>query len=198
MLYNRLTGRLVDELGKLPGIGPKSAQRLAFHLIKMPPEEAESLAQAILEAKRNIRFCTNCFNLSEGELCEFCSDPARDRTCICVVEEPKDVIAVERTGKFRGLYHVLGGVLAPMDGVGPGELRLYELMERIRADRVQELIIATNPNAEGEATALFIADMVRDLGVRTTRIASGLPVGGDLEYADEVTLGRALEGRREL
>lgn len=198
MLYNRLTGRLIDELGKLPGIGPKSAQRLAFHIIKVTREEAESLAQAILEAKRNIRFCMNCYNLSEGELCEFCSEPGRDRSSICVVEEPKDIIAVERTGKFKGLYHVLGGVIAPMDGIGPGELRLYELMERVRKDRVQELIIATNPNTEGEATALFIADMVRDLGVRTTRIASGLPVGGELEYADEVTLGRALEGRREL
>ncbi len=198
MLYNRLTGRLIDELGKLPGIGPKSAQRLAFHIIKVTREEAESLAQAILEAKRNIRFCMNCYNLSEGELCEFCSEPGRDRSSICVVEEPKDIIAVERTGKFKGLYHVLGGVIAPMDGIGPGELRLYELMERVRKDRVQELIIATNPNTEGEATALFVADMVRDLGVRTTRIASGLPVGGELEYADEVTLGRALEGRREL
>ncbi len=198
MLYNRLTGRLIEELGKLPGIGPKSAQRLAFHIIKVPREEAESLAQAILEAKRNIRFCVNCYNLSEAELCEFCSDPGRDRSSICVVEEPKDIIAVERTGKFKGLYHVLGGVIAPMDGIGPGELRLYELAERIRKDQVQELIIATNPNTEGEATALFIADMVRELGVRTTRIASGLPVGGDLEYADEVTLGRALEGRREL
>ncbi len=198
MLYNRLTGRLIDELGKLPGIGPKSAQRLAFYLINVPREQAESLAEAILDAKRNIRFCTNCYNLSEGELCEFCADPGRDRTSICVVEEPKDVIAVERTGKFKGLYHVLGGVIAPMDGIGPGELRLPELVERIRIDNVQELIIATNPNTEGEATALFIADMVRDLGVRTTRIASGLPVGGDLEYADEVTLGRALEGRRDL
>ena len=198
MLYNRLTGRLIDELGKLPGIGPKSAQRLAFHIIKVPREEAESLAHAILEAKQNIRFCVNCYNLSEAELCEFCSDPGRDRASICVVEEPKDIIAVERTGEFKGLYHVLGGVIAPMDGIGPGELRLYELQERIRTDHVQELIIATNPNTEGEATALFIADMVRDLGVKTTRIASGLPVGGDLEYADEVTLGRALEGRREL
>ncbi len=198
MLYNRLTGRLIEELGKLPGIGPKSAQRLAFHIIKVPREEAEGLAQAIIEAKQNIRFCKNCYNLSEGELCEFCSDPGRDRTSICVVEEPKDIIAVERTGKFKGLYHVLGGVIAPMDGIGPHELRLPELMERIRTDQVQELIIATNPNTEGEATALFIADMVRDLGVKTTRIASGLPVGGDLEYADEVTLGRALEGRREL
>ncbi len=140
----------------------------------------------------------NCYNLSEGELCEFCAGPGRDRTSICVVEEPKDIISVERTGKFKGLYHVLGGVIAPMDGIGPGELRLYELQERIRTDHVQELIIATNPNTEGEATALFIADMVRDLEVKTTRIASGLPVGGDLEYADEVTLGRALEGRREL
>ncbi len=198
MLYNRLTGRLIDELGKLPGIGPKSAQRLAFHIIKVPREEAEGLAQAILEAKQNIRFCVNCYNLSEGELCEFCAGPGRDRTSICVVEEPKDIISVERTGKFKGLYHVLGGVIAPMDGIGPGELRLYELQERIRTDHVQELIIATNPNTEGEATALFIADMVRDLEVKTTRIASGLPVGGDLEYADEVTLGRALEGRREL
>jgi len=198
LLYNRLTGRLIDELGKLPGIGPKSAQRLAFHIIKVPREEAEGLAQAILEAKQNIRFCVNCYNLSEGELCEFCADPGRDRTSICVVEEPKDIISVERTGKFKGLYHVLGGVIAPMDGIGPGELRLYELQERIRTDHVQELIIATNPNTEGEATALFIADMVRDLEVKTTRIASGLPVGGDLEYADEVTLGRALEGRREL
>ncbi len=198
MLYNRLTGRLIEELGKLPGIGPKSAQRLAFHIIKVPREEAESLAQAIIEAKQNIRFCKNCYNLSEGELCEFCSDPGRDRTSICVVEEPKDIIAVERTGKFKGLYHVLGGVIAPMDGIGPNELRLPELVERIHTDQVQELIIATNPNTEGEATALFIADMVRDLGVKTTRIASGLPVGGDLEYADEVTLGRALEGRREL
>ncbi len=198
MLYNRYTANLIEQLGKLPGIGPKSAQRLAFHLINRPRDEAEGLARAIMEAKENIRFCVLCFNLSEAELCEFCSDPGRDRSSMCVVEEPKDIVAVERTARFKGLYHVLGGVLAPMDGVGPKELRLEELMERIRSNGVQELILATNPTAEGEATALFIADMVAGSGVRATRIASGLPVGGDLEYADEVTLARALDGRRDM
>jgi len=190
--------KLIAELSKLPGIGPKSAQRLALHLVKVPEAEVESLAAALLEMKRTLRQCARCFNLSEGELCRICADPRRDPSVICVVEEARDVISVERTGEFKGLYHVLGGAISPIDGVGPEQLRIPELMRRLRDEGVRELIVATNPTVEGEATMLYIAEGARSLGVKVTRPASGLPVGGDLEYADEVTLGRALRGRCEV
>nr|WP_303646182.1 recombination mediator RecR [Candidatus Solincola tengchongensis] len=197
-MYTPPLARLVEELSKLPGIGPKTAQRLAFHLLKVPPEEAQSLARAIVEAREKISYCRRCFNFSEEELCEFCADARRDPALICVVERPQDIVAVERTGEFRGLYHVLGGAISPIDGIGPEELRIRELLERVRRDGVREVIIATNPRVEGEATAMYLANLLKPLGVRATRIASGLPVGGDLEYADEVTLGRALKGRHDL
>ena len=190
--------KLIEQLCKLPGIGPKSAQRLAFHLLSVPRSDAVELARAIVELKDKVRFCSICFNISEGEVCGICSDPRRDDSLLCVVEEPRDVTAVERTGRFRGRYHVLGGAISPIDGVGPEELRFEELVRRLRAGEVSEVIVATNPNAEGEATALYLAQLVRPLGIKVTRIASGLPVGGDLEYADEITLGRAMEGRTEL
>jgi len=190
--------KLIEQLCKLPGIGPKSAQRLAFFILSLPREEADEIASAIVELKEKIGFCRQCFNISEGELCGICSDPRRDTSLLCVVEEPRDVLAIEKTRSFRGLYHVLGGAISPIDGVGPDELRFSELMGRIQDGEVAELIAATNPNAEGEATALYLAQLVRPLGVKVSRIASGLPVGGDLEYADEVTLGRAMDGRREL
>jgi recombination protein RecR len=188
---------LVDELSKLPGIGPKTAQRLAFHLLKSGPDETRSLAQAMLEVADRIRFCSRCFNISTEELCNFCSDARRDASTVCVVEEPRDIPPVEKTGEFHGLYHVLGGAISPIDGVGPNDLRVAELLERVK-DGVKEVIVATNPNVEGEATAMYLARLLNPLNVKVTRIASGLPVGGDLEYADEVTLGRALEGRREM
>ena len=190
--------KLIEQLCKLPGIGPKSAQRLAFFILSLPREEAEEIAASIVELKEKIGFCRQCFNISEGELCGICADPRRDVALICVVEEPRDVLAIERIRSFRGLYHVLGGAISPIDGVGPDELRFSELMKRVQAGGVTELIAATNPNAEGEATALYLAQLVRPLGLRVSRIASGLPVGGDLEYADEVTLGRAMDGRRDL
>lgn len=198
MLYTPPLARLVEELTKLPGVGPKTAQRLAFHLLKVPPEEAHSLARAIVEAREKISYCRRCFNFSEGELCEFCADARRDPTLICVVERPQDIVAVERTGEFHGLYHVLGGAISPIDGIGPEELRIRELLDRVHRDGVREVIIATNPRVEGEATAMYLANLLKPLGVRATRIASGLPVGGDLEYADEVTLGRALKGRHDI
>jgi recombination protein RecR len=190
--------RLIEQLCKLPGIGPKSASRLAFHLLSVPRSDAVELARAIVELKDKVRFCSICFNISEGEVCSICSDSRRDDSLLCVVEEPRDVTAVERTGRFRGRYHVLGGAISPIDGVGPEELRFEELVRRLRAGEVSEVIVATNPNAEGEATALYLAQLIRPLGIKVTRIASGLPVGGDLEYADEITLGRAMEGRTEL
>ena len=189
---------LVEQLCSLPGIGTKSAQRIAFFLLSIPRQDAVEIARAIVEVKDKIKFCSICFNISEGESCSICSDPRRDETVLCVVEEPRDVIAIERSGRFRGRYHVLGGAISPIDGVGPEELRFRELVGRLRDGNVTELIAATNPNAEGEATALYMAQLVRPLGVRVTRIARGLPVGGDLEYADEVTLGRALDGRTDL
>ncbi len=198
LYYTPPIERLIAELARLPGIGPKSAQRLAFHIIKVPLQEAEDLAQAIVEARRKVQFCRRCFNLSEMELCEYCSDSRRDSSLVCVVEEAKDIVAIERTGEFRGLYHVLGGAISPIDGVGPEQLRVNELVSRIKEDKVEEVILATNPSVEGEATALYIANLIRSMGVKATRLASGLPVGGDLEYADEVTLGRALQGRREI
>ena len=190
--------RLIEQLCRLPGIGPKSASRLAFHLLSVPRSDAVELARAIVELKDKVRFCSICFNISEGEVCSICSDPRRDESLLCVVEEPRDVTAVERTGRFRGRYHVLGGAISPIDGVGPEELRLEELVRRLRTGEISEVIVATNPNAEGEATALYLAQLIRPLGIRVTRIASGLPVGGDLEYADEITLGRAMEGRTEI
>ena len=189
---------LIDALRRLPGIGAKSAQRLAFHLLRAPAEEASALSEAIRSAKEKVAICGECFNVSEGERCKFCRDPRRDGTILCVVEEPADIVAVERTQEFRGRYHVLGGHISPIDGIGPDDLHMRELVERIGRGEVKEVILATNPTVEGEATAIYLANIIKPLGLRTTRIASGLPVGGDLEYADEVTLGRALEGRREL
>jgi recombination protein RecR len=189
---------LIEALRRLPGIGQKSAQRLAFHLLRSPAEEARALADAILAAKERIAICAECFNVAEGDRCSYCRDPRRDGSVLCVVEEPGDIVAVERTQEFRGRYHVLGGHISPMDGVGPDDLRTRELLARASAGEVKEVILATNPTVEGEATSIYLANLLKPIGVRVTRIASGLPVGGDLEYADEVTLGRALEGRREL
>ena len=189
---------LVDELNRLPGIGPKSAQRLAFHIVKAASQDAKRLAEAIVQAKDRVRFCRECFGVSEGELCKFCADPTRDAAVVCVVEEPKDVSALERTGAIKGRYHVLGGAISPMQGIGPDDLRVQELLDRVGRNGVGEVILATNPNLEGNATAMYVAGLLKPLGVKVTRLASGLPVGGDLEYADEVTLGQALEGRREM
>ena len=189
---------LVDELGRLPGIGPKSGQRIAFHLLEVDKEEALRLAVAISEVKDRIRLCERCFNVAEGELCAICADSRRDATVICVVEDPRDIVAVERTREFHGGYHVLGGALNPLDGVGPGQLRVRDLLHRLGSGEVKEVILCTNPNLEGEATAMYLARLLGPLGMKVTRIASGLPVGGDLEYADELTLGRALAGRREV
>jgi len=196
--YAAPIARLLEELERLPGIGPKSAQRLAYHILRGDAEAAHRLAEAIVEVKRSIRFCTRCFNFAEADLCEICSDARRDSSAICVVEEPRDIVAIERTGEFRGTYHVLQGAISPIDGIGPEQLRVRELVERVSGDGVTEVILATNPNVEGETTALYVARLLKPLGVKVTRIASGLPVGGDLEYADEVTLGRALEARREM
>ena len=189
---------LVDELGRLPGIGPKSAQRIAFYLLKATPEDAKRLARAVVEAKERVSWCRRCFNFAEGELCVYCRDDRRDSTLLCVVEEPRDIVAVERTQEYRGRYHVLLGAISPIEGIGPEQLKIKELLARVDGEGVKEVILATNPNIEGEATAMYLARLLKPLGLRVTRIASGLPVGGDLEYADEVTLGRALEGRREV
>ncbi|MBD32046.1 MAG: recombination protein RecR [Acidimicrobiaceae bacterium] len=196
-MYDGPVQDLIDELGRLPGVGPKSAQRIAFYLLKLPKGDAQQLATAIVEVKERIGFCGTCWNISESDLCGLCADPQRQTGSLCVVEEPKDVIALERAG-FRGRYHVLQGALNPMEGIGPEQLRIRELMSRISDEEVQELILCTNPNIEGEATAMYLSRQLQPLGIKVTRIASGLPVGGDLEYADELTLGRALEGRREL
>jgi recombination protein RecR len=189
---------LIDELGRLPGIGPKSAQRIAFHLLKLPKEDASRLARTIVDAKERVSWCTRCFNLAEGPECPICSDTRRDTSVLCVVEEPRDLVAVEKTREFRGRYHVLGGAINPIEGVGPDQLHVKELLARIGDEGVEEVILCTNPNIEGEATALYLGKLLKQLGISVTRIASGLPVGGDLEYADELTLGRALEGRREV
>jgi recombination protein RecR len=189
---------LIEELSKLPGIGPKSAQRLAFYILKSPADEAKKLSRAIDEVKDKIHFCEECFNVTDQQRCEFCRNGDRDVSVVCVVEEPKDIVAIEKTGEFKGLYHVLQGAISPIDGIGPDDIRVKELLKRLGERGSQEIIVATNPNIEGEATAMYLAKLVKPLGVRVTRIASGLPVGGDLEYADEVTLGRALEGRREM
>ncbi len=196
--YARPVERLITELSKLPSIGPRSAQRIAFHIIRGKQEDALGLAEALREVKERIKPCTRCFNLTEAEECEICRDARRDRSEICVVEDPYDIGPIERTGEYRGLYHVLGGALSPLDGVEPEDLRIAELLERIGKEEIKELVIATNPNTTGEATAMFIAQEIKDLPVRVTALASGLPVGGDLEYADEVTLGRAFAGRREI
>lgn len=190
--------RLIEALQRLPGIGPKTAQRLTFHLLKQPPPAVRDLAEALLDVKARILHCSGCFNVTDVDPCRICADPGRDAALLCVVEEPNDLIAMERTGEYRGHYHVLLGALSPLDGIGPDELKVRELLGRVEGDRVREVILATNPNVEGEATALYLAKLLRPLGLRVTRIARGLPVGGDLEYADEVTLARALEGRREM
>ena len=197
-VYEGAVQALIDELGRLPGIGPKSAQRIAFYLLKAAPEDANRLAHAITEAKARVTWCRRCYNMAEGELCSFCRDERRDSHVLCVVEEPRDIVAIERTNEFRGRYHVLQGAISPIDGIGPEQLRVKELLDRIPDEEVSEVILATNPNIEGEATAMYLARLLKPSGLRVTRIASGLPVGGDLEYADEVTLGRALEGQRDV
>jgi recombination protein RecR len=189
---------LIDELGRLPGVGPKSAQRIAFHLLKLPKDDALRLAGAIAVVKERVSFCTTCFNIAEGDRCGICTDSRREANVVCVVEEPRDIVAVERTGEFKGRYHVLQGAISPIEGIGPDQLRVKELLGRIEPEGIDEVILCTNPNIEGEATAMYLARLLKPLGLKVTRIASGLPVGGDLEYADELTLGRALEGRREL
>ncbi len=197
-MYEGIVQDVIDALGRLPGIGPKGAQRIAFHLLKADPEEVTALAEALLSLRDKVRFCDTCGNVSEGDTCSICRDPRRDPAVLCVVEESKDVVAIERTREFRGRYHVLGGAISPMDGVGPDDLRIRELMARLADGSVEEVILATDPNLEGEATATYLARLVTPLGLTVTRLASGLPVGGDLEFADEVTLGRAFEGRRRI
>ena len=198
MLYAAPVQELIDELGRMPGIGPKSAQRIAFHLLKLPARDANRLAAAITRMKDEVGFCERCWNIAQGQLCEICADSRRDETQLCVVEAPRDVEAIERTQEFRGRYHVLQGAINPIEGIGPDQLRISELLARLGAEPVAEVILCTNPNIEGEATAMYLARLLQPLGIPVTRIASGLPVGGDLEYADELTLGRALEGRRSL
>ena len=195
-MYEGVVQELIDELGRLPGVGPKSAQRIAFYLLQTEDDLAERLAKVLIEVKERVRFCEICGNVSEQEKCNICRDERRTRTAICVVEESKDVQAIERTREFRGLYHVLGGAISPIEGIGPDQLRIKELMTRLSDPTIQEVIIATDPNLEGEATATYLARMLSPLGITVSRLASGLPVGGDLEYADEVTLGRAFSGRR--
>ncbi len=197
-MYEGPIQELIDELSRLPGVGPKSAQRLAFWLVKAPPEDAKRLAQVIVQAKERIAFCRECGNVAEGDLCRICRDAGRDVTTICVVEEPKDAATIEKAGVIKGRYHVLGGAISPLDGIGPDDLRVQELLDRVDRDHVTEVILATNPNLEGNATAMYVAALLKPLGLTVTRLASGLPVGGDLEYADEVTLSQALEGRREM
>jgi recombination protein RecR len=198
LAFAPLVQRLIDELNRLPGVGPKSAQRLALHILRSSREDVDRLSDAMREVKDKVSFCRTCFNLAEGMLCPICSDAGRDPTIVCVVEEIKDLAALERTAEYKGKYHVLGGCISPLDGVGPEDLRVRELLERVRVEGIQEVILATSPTVEGEATAMYVSGLVHPIGVRVTRIASGLPVGGDLDYADEVTLGRALEVRREV
>jgi len=197
-VYEGAVQELIDELGRLPGVGPKSAQRIAFHILESNAEDMSRLAAAIVTVKEKVKFCQVCGNVTEQETCNICRDPRRDPTMICVVEESKDVIAVERTRSFRGRYHVLGGAINPIAGIGPDQLRIRELLSRLSDEQISEIIIATDPNLEGEATATYLVRMLKTLGITVTRLASGLPVGGDLEYADEITLGRAFEGRRSL
>jgi recombination protein RecR len=196
--YPEPFARLIDALQRLPGIGPKTAQRLTFFLLKRPAEEVRELSEALLAVKERIVYCRICFNVADQDPCRICADPGRDGRLLCVVEEPNDLLAMERTGEYRGRYHVLLGALSPLDGIGPEDLKIRDLLARLEAGGVAEVILATNPNVEGEATALYLAKLVRPLGMRVTRIARGLPVGGDLEYADQVTLSKALEGRREI
>jgi recombination protein RecR len=197
-MYEGVVQDLIDELGRLPGVGPKSAQRIAFHLLAADAVDVRRLAQVLVEVKDRVRFCSVCGNVAEEETCRICRDPRRDPAVLCVVEEPKDVVAIERTREYRGRYHVLGGAISPIDGIGPDELRIRELLPRLADGAVLEVILATDPNLEGEATATYLTRLLRPMGLRVTRLASGLPVGGDLEYADEVTLGRAFEGRRSV
>ena len=197
-MYEGIIQELIDELGKLPGIGPKSAQRIAFHIVQSERVDVNRLVDVLKIVKEKVRFCAKCFNVAEEEECKICRDPRRDNSTICVVEESKDVVAIERTREFRGKYHVLGGAISPIDGIGPEQLRIRELLTRLSDSNITEVIIATDPNLEGEATATYLARTIKPLGIKISRLASGLPVGGDLEYADEVTLGRAFEGRRSL
>ena len=197
-MYEGVVQDLIDELGRLPGVGPKSAQRIAFHLLQAEEPDVRRLAEILVQVKARVKFCSICFNVSEDDQCRICRDPRRDQTVLCVVEEYKDVVAIERTREFKGRYHVLGGAISPIDGIGPEQLRVRELMMRLSDGTVTELILATDPNLEGEATATYLTRMLKDLDLTVTRLASGLPVGGDLEYADEVTLGRAFEGRRQV
>ena len=197
-MYEGAVQDLIDELGRLPGIGPKGAQRIAFHLLAAEPADVGRLAAALQRVKDEVKFCKTCGNVAEADQCRICLDPRRDETVICVVEEPKDVVAIERTREFRGRYHVLGGAISPIEGIGPDDLRVRELLLRLQDGAITELILATDPNLEGEATATYLARLIKPMGLRVTRLASGLPVGGDLEYADEVTLGRAFSGRRLL
>ena len=197
-IYEKPVQALIDELGRLPGIGPKSAQRIAFYLLRAEAVDAKRLARVIVEAKDRVSWCRRCFNIAEGELCAYCRDDRRDGRSICVVEDPRDIVAVERTNEFRGRYHVLQGAISPIEGIGAEQLRIKELIARLGVEETEEVIIATNPNIEGEATAMYLGRMLKPLGIRVSRLASGLPVGGDLEYADEVTLGRAFAGRREV
>ncbi|GIF11276.1 recombination mediator RecR [Actinoplanes teichomyceticus] len=197
-MYEGAIQDLIDELGRLPGVGPKSAQRIAFHVLSADPADVNRLATALRKVKELVRFCTTCFNVAESDQCRVCRDPRRTNEVLCVVEEPKDVVAIERTGEFRGRYHVLGGAINPLEGVGPDNLKIRELLLRLGTGEVRELILATDPNTEGEATATYLALLVKPMGIAVTRLASGLPVGGDLEYADEITLGRAFEGRRAI
>lgn len=197
-MYEGAVQDLIDELGRLPGVGPKSAQRIAFHLLAADPEDVNRLAEALIEVKNKVRFCERCGNVAQDTLCRVCTDPRRSDATICVVEEPKDVVAIERTREFRGRYHVLGGAINPIAGVGPDDLRIAGLMSRLQDGTVTEVILATDPNVEGEATATYLARLLVPMGIAVSRLASGLPVGGDLEYADEVTLGRAFEGRRRI
>ena len=195
-MYEGIIQDLIDELGRLPGVGPKSAQRIAFHLLQADPVDVRRLADVLVEVKARVKFCTICFNVSEDDQCRICRDPRRDQSVLCVVEEYKDVVAIERTREFRGRYHVLGGAISPIEGIGPDQLRIRELMQRLGDGAINEVILATDPNLEGEATATYLTRLLKDFDLRVTRLASGLPVGGDLEYADEVTLGRAFAGRR--
>ena len=195
-MYEGIIQDLIDELGRLPGVGPKSAQRIAFHIIQSDRVDVTRLAEILKTVKERVKFCTTCGNISEEELCRICKDPRRDNSSICVVEESKDVLAIEKTREFKGKYHVLGGAISPIDGIGPENLSIKELMTRLAQTQINEVIIATDPNLEGEATATYLTRLIKPLGVKVSRLASGLPVGGDLEYADEITLGRAFEGRR--
>lgn len=197
-MYEGIVQDLIDELGRLPGVGPKSAQRIAFHILGADPDDVQRLAEVLLEVKAKVQFCTVCGNVAQSEICRICSDPKRDLSMLCVVEEPKDVVAIEKTREFRGRYHILGGAINPIDGVGPDDLRIRELMIRLGDNSVTEVIIATDPNLEGEATATYLSRTIAPLGITVSRLASGLPVGGDLEYADEITLGRAFAGRRQV